>query len=58
MRRASGLAVGVWKDLDEIRGQWTLDRAFQPEMDAQTAARKVDGWHKAVTRARDWAESE
>ena len=54
----AGLAVGVWKDLDEIRGQWTLDRAFQPEMDAQTAARKVDGWHKAVTRARDWAESE
>ncbi|WP_367925505.1 glycerol kinase GlpK, partial [uncultured Ruthenibacterium sp.] len=50
----AGLAVGVWKDLDEIRGQWTLDRAFQPEMDPETAARKVAGWHKAVTRAQDW----
>ena len=54
----AGLAVGVWKDLDEIRGRWTLDRAFQPQMEPETAARKVAGWEKAVGRARNWAAPE
>ena len=51
----AGLAVGVWKDLDEIRGQWTLDRAFQPRMEPRAAAARVEGWHRAVARTRDWA---
>ncbi len=52
----AGLAVGVWRDLDDIKGQWTLDRLYEPGMDAETRERLVKGWHKAVARARAWEE--
>ncbi len=29
----AGLAVGVWRSLEEIRAQWTLDRLYQPHME-------------------------
>ena len=47
----AGLATGVWRDLDDIRSQWTLDRLYEPERTRLRA-----GWHKAVERARGWAE--
>ena len=28
----AGLATGVWRDLDDIRSQWTLDRLYEPQM--------------------------
>ena len=52
----AGLATGVWKDLDEIRSQWTLDRVYSPVMDEARRDRLYAGWRKAVSRARDWAE--
>ncbi len=52
----AGLATGVWKDLDEIRSQWTLDRVYTPVMEAAERDRLYAGWRKAVSRARDWAE--
>ena len=51
----AGLATGVWRDLDDIKGQWTLDKLYEPQMDAARVRELVDGWHKAVERARDWA---
>lgn len=44
----AGLAVGIWKDLDEIRTHWTLDSRYEPQMDPQAAAGYVEKWHKAV----------
>ena len=44
----AGLAVGFWKDLDEIRTHWTLDSRYEPQMDPQAAAGYVEKWHKAV----------
>ena len=52
----AGLATGVWRDLADIRSQWTLDRLYEPEMDEATRTRLQAGWHKAVDRARGWAE--
>ena len=52
----AGLATGVWQDLADIRRQWTLDRLYEPEMDEATRTRLQAGWHKAVDRARGWAE--
>ncbi len=52
----AGLATGVWRDLEDIRSQWTLDRLYTPEMDEATRTRLQAGWHKAVDRARGWAE--
>jgi len=49
----AGLAVGYWKDTDEIGEQWSLDTAFipDPETDMHIAKRK---WADAVLRAQSW----
>ena len=52
----AGLAVGYWKDLDDIRKNWAVDRAFTPEISEEETAKKVKGWKKAVACARFWAE--
>lgn len=52
----AGLATGVWKDLDDIRSRWTLDRLYEPEMSEADRTRLRAGWGKAVDRARGWAE--
>ena len=52
----AGLATGVWRDLDDIRSQWTLDRLYEPQMSEADRTRLYDGWHKAVERAKGWAE--
>ncbi len=47
----AGLAVGFWKDRSEIAAHWSLDRAFQPEMEQQQRDALYDGWKKAVNAA-------
>lgn len=52
----AGLATGVWKDLDEIRSQWTLDKLYTPKMAEDVRAQNLRGWNKAIGRAKGWAE--
>ena len=52
----AGLAVGVWRDLDEIRRLWSCDLTFDSKMDADTRARLCRGWSRAVGRSLDWEE--
>ena len=51
---AAGLAVGYWDDVEELRSNWQVDRAFDPEMDGAEADRRYARWADAVDRARDW----
>lgn len=53
---AAGLALGYWKDFDELRANWQKEADWQPKMDRQTADRLFAGWKKAVTRTFDWVE--
>ncbi|NWG07800.1 MAG: glycerol kinase GlpK [Chloroflexi bacterium] len=53
---AAGLAVGFWKDYDELRANWAKDREWRPSMDAGTRKKLYSGWKKAVTRTFDWVE--
>ena len=46
----AGLAVGYWKDIDEINAQWQIERTFRPEADPQFVASKLSGWKDAVER--------
>lgn len=48
----AGLAVGFWKDKDDIENNWQLDRKFSPKM--PSADRKIlyDGWKTAVKATR------
>jgi glycerol kinase len=54
----AGLAVGYWKDLDEVQQNWALDRKFTPAMDEGQRAKLYKGWKKAVERAQHWEEPE
>ena len=52
----AGLAVGYWKDLEDIRKNWTVDREFDALISEEETEKKVKGWKKAVACARFWAE--
>jgi glycerol kinase len=54
----AGLAVGFWKDGQEIAAQWQVDRRFEPRMDTGRSKALMAGWHKALERAKNWASSE
>ncbi len=50
----AGLAVGYWKDQQQIAAQWQMDRRFVPAMKAAERKRLEAGWKKALERARRW----
>jgi len=52
----AGLAVGYWKDVDEIRKQWQEDRKFSPEMEDAKVAELTRGWKRAIKAAQVWAD--
>ncbi len=54
----AGLATGVWRDLDDIRSQWTLDSTFEPDMDEETRERLCRGFDRAVALTRGWAKEQ
>ena len=54
----AGLAVGMWKDKDEIRKNWSLGQRFDPVMEEDVRHRKLCGWKKAIRCAQIWAEDE
>jgi len=51
---AAGLAVGFWKDYDELRANWGKDKEWQPHMDAHRRKSLYASWKKAVTRTFGW----
>jgi glycerol kinase len=53
---AAGLAVGFWKDLDELRGKWQEASRFEPQMAPAEQEERIRTWKKAVTRTFDWVE--
>ena len=54
----AGLAVGVWKDREQLRSLWHCDTTFYPQMEEERHQRLLHGWHKAVGRSKGWAESD
>jgi glycerol kinase len=55
---AAGLATGFFRNLEELRAQWSADRTWKPNMDAQRRERMYGLWKKAVTRSFDWLDAE
>ena len=54
----AGLAVGFWKDKDDIRSNWALERTFAPVMEPKDRDRRLKGWKKAVRAALYFANDE
>lgn len=54
----AGLAVGYWKDREEISQNWRVDKRFYPEMEEDGRKKRIRGWKRAVKCALAWAEDE
>jgi glycerol kinase len=53
---AAGLAVGFWKDTDELRENWNEDRRWEPTWSEEQREEGYAKWKKAVERTLDWVD--
>jgi glycerol kinase len=53
----AGLAVGFWKNIDEVKKQWQIDRTFHPQQNPDEFSLVAANWKKAVERCKRWYES-
>jgi glycerol kinase len=53
---AAGLAVGFWKEVEDLRVNWGKDKEWDPKMDPTERDKELGLWKKAVTRTFDWVE--
>ena len=54
----AGLAVGYWRDQEEVRANWSIDRTFEPEITVEEQEKRMKGWKKAVRYSFNWAKEE
>ena len=52
----AGLAVGYWKDTDDIRKNWSVDREFTSQISDEDRHSRIRGWKKAVDCSKNWAK--
>ena len=52
----AGLAVNYWKDINEIKQQWQIERIFNPGLTIAETESLIKGWHRAVKSAKAWAD--
>ncbi|HEV7301389.1 MAG TPA: glycerol kinase GlpK [Tepidisphaeraceae bacterium] len=52
----AGLAVGYWKDQNDVKANWAIERTFEPKYTADEAAHRRERWTEALGRSRDWEE--
>jgi glycerol kinase len=53
---AAGLAVGYYKDTDDLRANWSVDQTWNPAMNETTRESLYKNWQKAVSRSFDWVD--
>jgi glycerol kinase len=53
---AAGLAVGFWKNTDELRENWNESQRWQPAWSAEQREQGFGRWKKAVQRTLDWVD--
>lgn len=47
---AAGVAVGVWKDMNELKSSWRIDKTFQPAMSSSDRTKFKQKWAHAIRR--------
>ncbi|NLV86165.1 MAG: glycerol kinase GlpK [Clostridiales bacterium] len=52
----AGLAVGYWKNKEDVLKNWAIDRVFTPEIDMEERDEMVRGWDRAVKCSFGWAK--
>ncbi|HEY1058518.1 MAG TPA: glycerol kinase GlpK [Limnobacter sp.] len=53
----AGLAVGVFDSLESLKANWTVDARFEPGMGIDERGALLERWHRAVERAKGWADA-
>ncbi len=53
---AAGLAVGFFKDFDDLRSRWSVDHTWKPDIESDQREAMYSKWKKAVTRSFDWLD--
>jgi len=51
----AGLAVGFWKNQEQLQQQWKINKSFKPT--GADLKDKIKEWHRAVDAAKFWADS-
>ena len=54
----AGLAVQFWSCLEELKSMVSIEKSFLPDMNPARREKLLNGWKKAVTRAKNWADIE
>ena len=52
----AGLAIGFFKDLEDLKANWAVDHVWHPNMESSERGSLYKSWKKAVTRSMDWVE--
>ncbi|WP_312353385.1 glycerol kinase GlpK [Aminipila sp.] len=52
----AGLAVGYWKNKEDVLENWQIDQTFEPKISSEKRKEMLQGWKKAVKCALVWAE--
>jgi glycerol kinase len=55
---AAGLAVGYFKDLDDLRANWAVDHTWKPSMSESQRNEMYRLWKRAVSKSFDWVMEE
>jgi len=53
---AAGLAVGYWKNTDELKSNWAIAHTWNPDMEEVRRDSLYKGWQKAVTKSYAWMD--
>ncbi len=53
---AAGLAVGYFRDLDELRANWAVDAEWKPRMPEEKREELSRMWRRAVAKSEDWLD--
>ena len=54
----AGLAVGYWKNREEIIKNWEVEQSFEPVLEKEERDKKMKGWERAVTCSYGWAKED
>ena len=52
----AGLAIGIWKDIEEITNHWKVANEFQPNMEESSKKELLNLWNKAIQRSKNWLQ--
>ena len=54
----AGLAIGMWKDQEELTALRRSQHVFAPQKDAADSKERIRLWRRAVERCRNWVETD